>query len=155
MKNKKLFLGIVALVSVIFIAFLLWPGQKRGSGYLADVGISVPQSSITAAQEGPFTLKSSDYMVAFQLPPTQIPALIKQMQTKDNYEIGAYPQLLPTNITYTPYAKKFFAAVPKSARGVTFIVPHNKGERDAYDTSCFFAIDKSTGRVWFYGRESY
>lgn len=155
MKTKRLVFVVATLIGVIFIAFLLWPGQPRRNGHLTDVGISVPESAVTAVEEGPFTLKSSDYMVAFRLLPTQIPALIKQMQTKDNYEIGAYSQVMPKSITYTPYAKKFFAAVPKSATGATFLVTHDKGKKNQWATYCFFAIDKATGRVWFYGQEAY
>ena len=60
-----------------------------------------------------------------------------------------------TRVVHTPYVAKFFAGVPKSAQGGTFRVVHDKGEKSEWATECSLAIDKSTGRVWFYGWEIY
>ena len=155
MKNKKLFVRTVAVVAVIFIVFLLWPGRERASGYLADLGVSIPESSVTAFEKGPFLLTGDEYMIAFQLPPAQIPALIKQIQTRERHEIGSYPRDVSSRVIHASYVAKFFAAVPKNATGATFDVIHDKGEKNEWVTECSFAIDKSTGRVWFYGWEVY
>ena len=155
MKNKNLRRIVLLCGVVAFLAFLLWPHREPGSSYLASLGISIPTSSVVTYKEGPFMLKGCECMVAFQLPLTQIPALIKQMRTKEDYEIGTYPQVVLQSVSYTSYVAKFFAAVPKNATGATFRVMHDRGEKNEWATYCSFAIDKSTGRVWFFGQEVY
>ena len=155
MKNKKMFWRIATVVLLVFLIFLLWPGRERASGYLASVGIVVPESSITAFEKGPFMLTGDEYLIAFRLPPAQIPALIKQIQTRERHEIGSYPRDFSSRVIRASYVAKFFAAVPKNATGATFDVIHDRGEKNEWTTDCSLAIDKSTGRVWFYGWETY
>ena len=139
----------------MLLVFVFVVRRGRGSRYLASLGISIPASAITAYQKGPFNLTGDEYMIAFQLPPSQIPALTKQMQSKERYEVGPYPSVVSSRIIHASYVAKFFAAVPKSSAGGNFLVIHNKDEKSQWATLCSFAIDKPTGRVWFYGDEIY
>ena len=70
-------------------------------------------------------------------------------------KLGLTRGVVSSRIVHAPYVAKFFVAVPKSAMGGNFRVIHGKDEKSQWATLCSFAIDKSAGRVWFYGNEIY
>lgn len=145
--NITPFKALLSLGVLAFVALAVrgcWPGNNS---YMASLGMTVPNSAVLSWQNYP-GLTSDEDLLLIQLPPNKIPALLSQFKKKPNFTV----ELLNAGGNTLAPTKQFFAQVPRNALAGTF---QSKQTGLSWPTHCTFAVDRSAGKVWFYGIDVY
>ncbi len=123
-------------------------GVGNGKSALDFLGVKVPTSAVTS-YKNQWYLKGEQSYITLKMSPTQIPAFLNQLRSKEDYSYGPFAKEVD-EIKHNAEAAAFYKAVPASAQGGGFSVIHEANSENPYASFCTFAIDKATGKVWFH-----
>ncbi len=140
---------LLAISVLAFVGLAVRGCTPEINPYLLDLGITVQNAAVISHQNYP-SLTGDEDLLMLQLPPSQIPSLMAQFKKERDYDSAPFA----TSIGGLAPKKQFFARVPKKALMATFRVDHTES-KPSWPTFCSFAVDKSTGKVWFYGWSVY
>ncbi len=151
---KNCFRRACLLCAFVVAALIVWAFTGRSGNYFSSINVKVPDSAIVTHQNDS-SLTGDEDVTLLRMSPPQLAALLSQFKTKQDFVWAPRTTTpMPPTLPLSAMKKRFFSGVSRGAQSGSFRFDH-KETSPPWPTLCWFSVDQTTGRVWFYGWSVY